>query len=297
MPVANTSNTSNTSGLAMAHAGQPSSTQLSRSLLASADRALEGVDFKDVKVPNPWPVKSDAQIFRSLHPKHRTERIITALVDGITITKPVKDTDGKMNFTVSGAACTVDTSPDYWTEQLKDVLAARNLRGARNDELVLQQSDIISYLALPVRLGPVTHPWTMAYLAAVHEAVVRLGAVIKGYFDFPRPEDLSAYIMPSIQTPAHSAFPSGHAMESWALATVLAKLYPHDGVSTALDRLADRVTNNRVIAGVHFPVDGEVGQIIGRALGDAFYLRLQQRPSDFPILGWLDDEIESELGR
>ncbi len=281
----------------MAHAGQASSTQLSQSLLASADRALEGVVFSDVTAPNPWPVKSEAQTFRSLHPKHRTERLITALVDGIAISKPVKDTNGMMNFTVSGAACSVDTSQDFWIAQLKDVLAARNLRRSRTDELVIQQADIISYLALPVRLGPVTHPWTMAYLAAVHEAVVRLGAIIKGYFDYPRPEDLSPYIMPCIQTPAHSAFPSGHAMESWALATVLGKLYPQDGVSTALDRLADRITNNRVIAGVHFPVDGEVGEIIGRALGEAFYLRLQQRPSDYPILGWLDDEIDSELGR
>jgi len=43
-----------------------------------------------------------------------------------------------------------------------------------------------------------------------------------------------------------------------------------DSTAQQLDALADRITQNRVIAGVHFPVDGEAGKALAVWLAEYF---------------------------
>ena len=77
-----------------------------------------------------------------------------------------------------------------------------------------------------------------------------------------------------ITTPGHGSFPMGHATQSHAVAYVLKKLLNLDPkyptVVEQLDRQAARITTNRVIAGVHFPVDSIAGRMLGVALGEYF---------------------------
>jgi hypothetical protein len=112
----------------------------------------------------------------------------------------------------------------------------------------------------------------MAFLAAVHRVAVRIGTRMKAQVDLRRPHDLSADVTPIIQTPAHSSLPSGHAIEAHALAVVIGGLHAHrpgprsGEIATVI---ADRIALNRVIAGVHYPIDGIVGEVIGRVVGSA----------------------------
>jgi hypothetical protein len=97
-----------------------------------------------------------------------------------------------------------------------------------------------------------------------------------------RPVEYNAEVQPMITTPGHGSFPMGHATQAYAVAYVLKKLLKldphkprHRGVIDQLDRQAARITTNRVIAGVHFPVDSMAGRMLGTALGEYFVGRCQ----------------------
>lgn len=104
---------------------------------------------------------------------------------------------------------------------------------------------------------------------------------VKHYCRAPRPIDYAPEVQPIIQTPDHSSFPSGHAIEAHAIATVLHYLMTGhsalEGVAAnAMPfRLAQRIAVNRTIAGVHFPVDSLAGAVMGCALGDAIVALMQ----------------------
>jgi len=108
---------------------------------------------------------------------------------------------------------------------------------------------------------------------------------MKAALPMPRPQVVSADIAPVIQTPAHSAFPSGHATEAFCVATMLGLLFP--ARRAALRALAVRVAVNRSYAGVHYPVDDQAGAIFGDMLAGVFAKRLfgaqivQTSPVDF----------------
>ena len=68
----------------------------------------------------------------------------------------------------------------------------------------------------------------------------------------------------------------GHAAQSYMVAYLLPQLLgldPGDPRRVQLERLAARISINRVIAGVHFPIDAIPGRILGRVLCDYFVAR------------------------
>jgi PAP2 superfamily len=91
-----------------------------------------------------------------------------------------------------------------------------------------------------------------------------------------RPVEHNAQVQPMITTPGHGAFPSGHATQVFAVAHVLTSLLKLPAkparatIIEQLNRQATRIATNRVIAGVHFPVDSMAGRMLGVALGEYF---------------------------
>ena len=71
-----------------------------------------------------------------------------------------------------------------------------------------------------------THPYTY-YLAA---AALRAGQFLcmhyKGQFNRPRPGRLDPSLMPQIDPPGHSAYPSGHSLQSFLIAHCLEQVVP-----------------------------------------------------------------------
>jgi membrane-associated phospholipid phosphatase len=78
-----------------------------------------------------------------------------------------------------------------------------------------------------------------------------------------------------------SSFPSGHAISTWALASVIAHQYPHPRIIPILAYgLATTVVVARVGARQHFPGDVVAGSAMGWFIGDFVYGKRHNRDLD-----------------
>jgi hypothetical protein len=76
--------------------------------------------------------------------------------------------------------------------------------------------------------------------------------------------------------------PSGHATEAFLVATWLRRLVPSANPENTAEQLrlqAGRIATNRVIAGVHFPVDSVAGRLLGETLAEYLIARCADNPT------------------
>jgi membrane-associated phospholipid phosphatase len=150
-----------------------------------------------------------------------------------------------------------------------------DLRVERLDEIEVQRSEILAFFGALDRLDPARTPVTLALIEAAEAALEALTHQIKLALDLPRPVDLCPEIHPVIATPSHGSFPSGHAAAAYLVAALLTRIV--DGAAhgpnaedllSARFRLAARIAVNRMVAGVHYPVDSYAGAALGLAMAD-----------------------------
>jgi hypothetical protein len=188
---------------------------------------------------------------------------------------------------------------------LPHVQAAMDLRADRLPEIVAQSEDILPFFGVIIDLHPERTPWTGLLLEAAHRAIVAIEMRVKLHACLPRPIAFAPHVSPILETPAHSTWPSGHATESFAIATLLTTLRLQgagatdpavellaglstssatamDPTSERLFRMAHRIADNRTVAGLHFPVDSAHGALLGTALGLALTATLSGRTDPLP---------------
>jgi membrane-associated phospholipid phosphatase len=212
--------------------------------------------------------------------------------------------------------------PEKLAEQMLELRAAMDLRSDRLAEILAQSNDIMPFFAAQNSLRATRKPYTALLVTALRDTVVAQEQRMKHFCSVPRPIDLSAQVQPIIETPGHSAYPSGHATEAFAFATMFAALRL-SGAGTAdaalikailgkvtravemahdtdpeilLYRLAARIADNRTIAGVHYPVDSAHGGLLGLGLTLAFVAHCLGGGKKHPVpvlsadaKGWMGD--------
>jgi hypothetical protein len=133
----------------------------------------------------------------------------------------------------------------------------------------------------------------------------------KHAFSCPRPVAYSPNLQPIVPTPEHGSLPSGHSGEAYAVAQIIPALMRDailletkpdkvtleanaDEVGKQLRSQALRIAENRVVAGVHFPVDSVAGRILGQCVGT--YL-VALCGNDYGGKGrkFLSDELDTDL--
>jgi hypothetical protein len=85
----------------------------------------------------------------------------------------------------------------------------------------------------------------------------------------PRPHEINPSVCPALLTPGHGSLPSGHATEAFTIAALMTALLNDDkDTGPTLRRLAQRIADNRQVAGLHYAIDTLAGQLLGTVLGN-----------------------------
>jgi hypothetical protein len=80
-----------------------------------------------------------------------------------------------------------------------------------------------------------------------------------------RPSQADTSIAPLVQTPNFPSYPSGHSYFSGAAAEILGHFFPAE--RRRLLRMAEEAAESRVLGGLHFRFDSDVGLEYGRGIG------------------------------
>ena len=111
--------------------------------------------------------------------------------------------------------------------------------------------------------------------------------------------------------PPYTTYPSGHATECRLVAYVLTQLLRDatpskprpsqeridwiDKTEDLLESLAVRIADNRVVAGIHFPLDGEAGFRLAKFLFDGLVeVRSKPGSSHGNVYAWLWQQAVAE---
>lgn len=167
------------------------------------------------------------------------------------------------------------TAPDDsgLEEQAKLVLKRTPERGDRLAEILVQVDDLWSFWTAITNLDPQTVARTAEVVEFARRFATSVVMRLKHDLACPRPADVSASVQPVIRTPGHGSLPSGHATVAFMVRRVLTALLDvkaGDPIDQQLERLAHRVADNRVVAGLHYPMDSVAGRLLGETLADAF---------------------------
>jgi membrane-associated phospholipid phosphatase len=186
---------------------------------------------------------------------------------------------------------------------LQLVLQWAELRDERLAEILTQIDNQTPFWGslLPIQASRLQR--TCELLDIVNEFAVFVEMRFKHELACWRPTDLSWMVQPMITTPGHGATPSGHATQSYAVLQVLKALLntmrvdedgagqpktgkPFASVNQQMGRVAARIATNRVVAGLHFPVDNIAGRLLGTVLGEYFVYRCGGTGSDGEPFVW-----------
>jgi membrane-associated phospholipid phosphatase len=121
------------------------------------------------------------------------------------------------------------------------------------------------------RLGPMHAARAMALAStAMSDAMIACWDA-KFFYWLERPISADSTLRTAISTPPFPSYPSGHSTQSAAAAEVFAYLFPDRAEHYRAK--ADEASHSRVLAGIHYRFDIEVGEDLGRKVGAAAVAR------------------------
>ncbi|MBX3529117.1 MAG: phosphatase PAP2 family protein [Rhizobiaceae bacterium] len=196
------------------------------------------------------------------------------------------------------------TPPDqaFLRDQLRYMRNYADLRADRLAEIMVQAEGVLAFFGAQHQLNTTRRQRTLELLTVTQALTINLEMMVKHLCWLPRPLDLSPNVQPMVQTPDHSTFPSGHATEAFAIATVFHRLTTGESIVEGMRhrslpiRLAHRIATNRTIAGLHFPVDSAAGAMLGCAIGEALHALCSGQPSTRFAYGDADFNLNSRSG-
>jgi PAP2 superfamily len=175
--------------------------------------------------------------------------------------------------------------PEQLNRELRQIIDLAPEREERFAE-IMDQDDAdgaTSYWFGMLQVSPSRHPATYLMVRIGRRIGEHVVMCLKGSFHSPRPSQLCPAIVPMIDPPSTPSFPAGHAVQAYLISYLLAYSLPKlpqqyapedspNAASGVLFDLAERVSVNRVVSGLHYMTD----IIAGRAVGIACFESLTQ---------------------
>ena len=191
--------------------------------------------------------------------------------------------------------------PDQLDREIRQILDLAPEREERFME-IMDQDDAEGanhYWFGMLQISPSRHPATYLMVRVGRRIGEHVVMCLKGFFRSPRPSQLCPAIVPMIDPPSTPSFPAGHAVQAYLISYLLAYSLPKlpqqyapeenlDAASGVLFDLAERVSVNRIVAGLHYPTDIIAGRAVGIACFKAF-TRIESLWSLDNLKGGLDD--------
>lgn len=148
--------------------------------------------------------------------------------------------------------------------------AVKLLAAFRKDrlaEIVAQMSDVEQMLIESLGIDMSKVPFTFELMLVGTSIASIVVQRLKHELNIPRPSQLDPSVAPVIPVPGHASFPGGHGLQAQVATVLLAAAWLIDGKKGPLPRgffsLPDLIALNRVIAGLHYPVDSDEGLRLG----------------------------------
>jgi hypothetical protein len=168
--------------------------------------------------------------------------------------------------------------PEQLDRELRQILDLAPEREERFAEIMDQDNadGATNYWFGTLQVSPSRHPATYLMVRVGRRIGEHVVMCLKGFFRSPRPSQLCPSVVPMIDPPGTPSFPAGHAVQAYLISYLLAYSLPKlpqqyapaedlDAASGVLFDLAERVSVNRVVAGLHFPTDILAGRAVGIA--------------------------------
>ena len=202
--------------------------------------------------------------------------VLPELLSGFKLTP--MDGAGKLTMKLGEKAFSL-TRPNYSQTDIEDVIDKASLRNERAAEIIAQAQSCLPFWGSLVPIDYKQTPFTMMVMDVAYEFIKTLELCAKHEFACRRPVELSPQVQPMIITPGHGGFPVGHMAEATLFGCLLGKLTEPKSAAnkvqwahlkTQFDRLADRIGDNRVVAGVHFTCDLAPSKVFGIDVAEHF---------------------------
>jgi len=250
------------------------------SLAGNATHRLYQPDYEPVQPPFlcheevNWDPKKQVQ---GLQPNVRAALVEMELLRNIRF--DASDVSATVSLTNGGPALATlgRLEEKVFKRQLQLVASFAALRAERSLEILTQVVPQSAHWSSIAGLSPERHRYTWELIGIGLRFAMMVTMQLKYELNIVRPWVLSAAIQPMLLTPGYAAYPSGHATEAHFVAELIPLLagdhaHPNseskhanrkDGIAVQLNRLAFRIAENRVVAGLHYPVDSIAGQVLG----------------------------------
>lgn len=111
-------------------------------------------------------------------------------------------------------------------------------------------------------------PQTAAFFAQVRGDFIPVNRAAKAVWPRRRPPFADARVVPCVEFSDSGAYPSGHGIQSYMWAGLLAAIYPEQ--AAGFERRAQETLRYKLLSGVHYASDLRAGRVVGEALAQAF---------------------------